>query len=234
MDKPVILFFSVSWRLHGAKVLSLRIMMPIAMFAFNLVRSLRKLGGVGLLALGIVDGSVIPLPGSVDALIVILATRHHDLWLYYAVMSTVGSVIGGLTTYRIALKGGEKVITKKLGGKRADRLSQLFTRWGFAAVAVPALLPPPFPTTAFLLVAGAMRYPMWRFAAALASGRAARFALVGYLAALYGRKALRRTAGHYQTVILWSVVAIVAGTILLTIWWIWSTRTEKPKTAPAG
>ena len=207
-------------------------MMPIVMFAFNLMRSLRKLGGLGLLALGVVDGSLIPLPGSVDALIIILATRHHDLWLYYAIMSTVGSVIGGLTTYRIAQKGGEKFIRAKLGEKRADRLEELFTRWGFAAVAVPALLPPPFPTTAFLLVAGAMRYPVWRFAAALASGRAARFALVGYLAALYGRKALRKTAGHYQTVILWSVIAIVAGTILLTIWWLWSTRTEKPQTAP--
>jgi membrane protein YqaA with SNARE-associated domain len=208
-------------------------MMLTIMFAFNLMRYLRKLGGIGLLVLGILDGSLIPLPGSVDTLIVILATRHHDLWLYYAAMSTAGSVIGGLATYRLAMKGGEKVITKKLGKKRADRLSQLFTRWGFAAIAVPAILPPPFPTTAFLLVAGAMRYPAWRFTAALASGRAARFALVAYLAALYGRKALRQTAGHYQTVIVWSVVAIVAGTILLTIWWLYSTRTIKPKAAPA-
>ena len=46
-------------------------------------------------------------------------------------------------------------------------------------------------------------------------------------------EALRKTAGHYQTVILWSVIAIVAGTIVLTIWWLYSTRTEKPKTAPA-
>src|SRR5258708_22657196 len=131
--------------------------MLIVMFAFNMIRSMRKLGGIGLLALGVVDGSLIPLPGSVDALIIILATRHHDLWLYYAVMSTVGSVIGGLTTYRIALKGGEKFIRAKLGEKRADRLEELFTPWGVAAVAVAAHLAPPSPPSPFLLVSGAVR-----------------------------------------------------------------------------
>src|SRR5258708_29689052 len=144
--------------------------MLIVMFAFNVMRSLRKLGGLGVLGLGVVDGSLIPLPGSVDALIIILATRHHDLWLCYAVMSTVGSVIGGLTTYRIALKGGEKFIRAKLGEKRADRLEELFTRWGFAAVAAPAILPPPLPTTPFLLVGRAMRFPAWPLAPALGGG----------------------------------------------------------------
>src|SRR4029077_19254231 len=117
---------------------------------------LRRLGGPGLVLLGIADNSVIPLTGSMDVLTIWLAARHHEPWPYYALMATIGAVIGGYITYILARKGGKAAMERKLSKKRAAKVYKVFERWGFAAVALPALLPPPFPFVPFLLAAGAM------------------------------------------------------------------------------
>jgi len=47
------------------------------------------LGGLGFIPLGLLDSSVIPLPGSMDVLTVALSARKQELWFYYAFMATV-------------------------------------------------------------------------------------------------------------------------------------------------
>jgi len=73
-------------------------------------RTLRHLGGPGLVLLGLVDNSFIPVPGSMDALTIILSSSHKEPWWYYAIMATVGAVIGGYLTYRIGLEGGKETL----------------------------------------------------------------------------------------------------------------------------
>src|SRR5712691_9071591 len=117
---------------------------------------LRRLGGPGLILLGIADNSVVPLPGSMDVFTIWLSARHRDLWPYYAAMATVGSLIGGYITYALAKKGGKQALERKFPGRKAEKLYQRFERWGFWTVTVPALLPPPFPMVPFLIAAGAL------------------------------------------------------------------------------
>jgi membrane protein YqaA with SNARE-associated domain len=140
---------------------------------------LRQLGGPGLLLLGIADNSVIPLTGSMDVLTIWLAARHREPWPYYTFMATVGAVVGGYITYALARKGGKEAMERKLSRKRAEKVSNTFERWGFFAVAAPALMPPPFPFVPFLLAAGAMQYPKAKFVGALTVGRGVRYAIAG-------------------------------------------------------
>jgi len=42
-----------------------------------------------------------------DVLTIWFAVHHHNQWTYYAAMATLGSVIGGYVTYRLARKGRE-------------------------------------------------------------------------------------------------------------------------------
>src|SRR6202047_5538504 len=90
----------------------------LAIVAPTLARSLRRwifhLGGLGFIPLGLLDSSVVPLPGSMDVLTIVLSARKRELWLYYALMATIGSVIGGFVTYRIARKGGKETLERKL------------------------------------------------------------------------------------------------------------------------
>src|SRR5271166_1094192 len=145
------------------------------LFSVPIWRQLRHLGGVGLILLGLADNSVIPLTGSMDVLTIWLAARHHEPWPYYAFMATVGAVIGGYITYAVARKGGKETMERKLSKKRARQVSRAFERWGFFAVAIPALLPPPFPFVPFLVAAGAGQYSPKRFIGALALGRGVRY-----------------------------------------------------------
>ena len=66
------------------------------LLAVSVWTRLRRLGGLGLILLGIADSSVIPLTGSMDVLTVYLAARHREPWPYYALMATLGAVIGGV------------------------------------------------------------------------------------------------------------------------------------------
>lgn len=179
-------------------------------------RRLRSLGGLGLVLLGIADNSVIPLTGSMDVLTIWLAARHREPWPYYALMATLGAVIGGYITYSLARKGGEQAMERKLSKKRAAQVCKAFGRWGFAAVAIPALLPPPFPFVPFLLAAGAMQYSRKKFLAALALGRGVRYSIVAAIGFVYGRHILRFFARYNKLAVgILIGLAIVGATLTL-------------------
>jgi membrane protein YqaA with SNARE-associated domain len=187
------------------------------LIAISVWTRLRRLGGVGLVLLGLADSSVVPLPGSMDVLTIYLAARHRDLWWYYAFMATVGAVIGGYITYGLARKGGKEAFERKLSKKRAEKVFERFERWGFGAVALPALLPPPFPIVPFLLAAGAMQYSRKKFIFALALGRAVRFTIVAGLGAIYGGHIVRFFSRYYKPALFVLIgLAVVGGVVALT------------------
>lgn len=186
-----------------------------------LVRSVKRwiyaLGGLGFIPLGLLDNSVIPLPGSMDILTIFLSARRQQLWLYYASMATIGSVIGGFVTYRLARKGGKETLMRRFPEHKLKKAYDIFSRWGFGAIALPALLPPPLPMVPFLLAAGTMQYPLKKFVLALTLGRMVRYTLLAFLAARYGRQILAFIAQHsYPALfILVSLVATVAVALFL-------------------
>ena len=157
-----------------------------AALAQGIWRWIVRLGAFGFIPLGLADASVVPLPGSMDILLIILAASHREWWLYYAVSATVGSLIGGWVTYRMARKGGDQALGKKKRPKLWGRVEKLFARSGFAAVSIAAILPPPVPLVPFVMAAGAARYPLQKFLVALACGRLARYTILGFFAARYG------------------------------------------------
>jgi len=144
-----------------------------------------RLGGPGLILIGILDNSIVPLTGSMDVLTIWLAAGHRNVWPYYALMATIGAVIGGYITYALGRKGGKEAIERKLRKDKAEKLFKRFDRWGFESVAVGALLPPPFPLVPVLLAAGALQYSRKKFLAALTLGRSIRYCLVAGIGSLY-------------------------------------------------
>ncbi|MGA7473058.1 MAG: VTT domain-containing protein [Candidatus Sulfotelmatobacter sp.] len=168
------------------------------LLAMSVWRHLRRMGGPGLVLLGIADNSVIPLTGSMDVLTIWLAARHREPWPYYALMATLGAVIGGYITYSLARKGGKETMERKLSKRRAKKVSKAFERWGFGAVAIPALLPPPFPFVPFLLAAGAMQYSRNKFLGALTLGRGIRYTVAAGLGFHYGTHILRFFSRYYK------------------------------------
>lgn len=167
------------------------------------------LGGVGLIPLGLLDNSPVPLPGSMDIATIFLAARDTHLWLYYALMATTGSVVGGFVTYRLARKGGKEALEHGSSRGYMRKVCGIFEKWGFAAVAVPALLPPPVPITPFLVAAGATQYSVKRFLTALTLARLARYVVLALLAAHYGRQIIDLIS--HNLLLVGIVIALLVG-----------------------
>jgi membrane protein YqaA with SNARE-associated domain len=149
-----------------------------------------------------------------DVLTIFLSAGKPELWLYYAFMATVGSVIGGYVTYRLARKGGKETLERKFPARKLKRVYALFERWGFGAIAIAAVLPPPAPFVLFLFVAGAMQYSVKKFLVALTLGRIVRYSLLGYLGARYGRHVLTMIARHGHPVLI-AVIGLIAVAALI-------------------
>ena len=205
-------------------------LMLLLFAASSWTKWIRRLGGVGLLILGVLDGSIIPTFGSLDLFTGILSVRQRPLWLYYAVMSTIGAVIGAFTTYRLGKKAGTGWLEKKFGERRSQRVRGLIERWGFGAVLLPTLAPPPFPASAFFFAAGSLNYPAPKYISAVALGRAIRYGAIAYVVSHFHLHVLKylRHPGKYWAESLLVTAAIVAALGLL--FWLWG----RAETSPSG
>jgi membrane protein DedA with SNARE-associated domain len=180
-----------------------------------------RLGGPGLILLGIVDNSFVPLPGSMDVFVILLTAHRRAWWPYYAVMATVGAVIGGYITYRIAEKGGEETLEKKIGKQRAKKVYDRFKKHGFVAVFIGTILPPPFPTVPFLMAAGVLHYPRKNFLAAVSAGRGLRFLAVAFIGHIYGHFIINELSQYYKP-LLYSLIGLaVLGVVLWLLYIKW-------------
>jgi membrane protein YqaA with SNARE-associated domain len=182
---------------------------------------LHRLGGPGLILLGLLDNSAIPLPGSMDVFVIVLAAHHRAWWPYYAFMAVVGAVIGGYLTYRLAANGGEEMLARKVGKRRAEKVFARFKQHGFATIAVGAILPPPFPIVPFLIAAGALHYPRKNFIAALATGRAIRFFALAYVAHIYGKQIVGWGSRYYGPIFWTLIVLAVLGGVAALVYFVW-------------
>ena len=194
--------------------------------AHNVRHWIYQLGGLGLIPLGLLDASVVPIPGSMDVLTIVLAARDAKYWPYYAAMATLGSVAGAYLTFRLARKGGEAMLKRRVSAAQSRRIIKIFSRWGFTSIAIASLLPPPVPMVPFVIAAGATQYSTNKFLAALTLGRAVRYTILALLAAHYGRQIIGYVTHHGHPYLYAGVaVVIIIGIILFVVL---SARKRKP------
>ena len=198
----------------------------------RLRRKLMGLGGLGLIPLALLDNSPIPIPGAEDVATIVLAARQTQLWIYYALMATIGSLIGGWVTYHVARKGGKSALERKFSARKINKVTKIFERWAFGAIAIPALLPPPVPMVPFLFAAGAMQYPVKKFLAALAAGRSVRYTILAYLGARYGREILGFIVKYNHPVLVGVILAAVTIAVLTVYFWPASWRKKRARKSP--
>lgn len=182
---------------------------------------LLRLGGPGLILIGLIDNSIIPIPGGMDLFVILLAAHHREWWFYYAFMAVVGAVVGGSVTYRLAKKGGKAELEKKIGSKKAKKVYDRFEKGGFSTVMVSAVLPPPFPMVPVLMAAGVMQYPPKKFLSALGIGRAIRFFALAFLGHIYGTAIVSWFSRYYEPFLYALIGLAVAGSIAALVYFKW-------------
>lgn len=195
-----------------------------------IARTLFRAGGLGLLTLGSLDSSPLVVPIGNDLLMLALSARHHDRMLYYAAMATLGSLIGCLVTDWISRKG-ERQLKKLVPQKTLGLIQgQVKKHAGWTLVAA-SLLPPPFPFTAFIAAAAALRYPRKKLFSFVGVARFVRFAIEGALAIHYGRWIVRQAQ---SPVLEYAMLALIAISIVASAFSIyhWTTKSNGARPAP--
>ena len=169
---------------------------------------LLSFGPFGLLAIAFLDSVMIPMPGGVDAMLLLLATARPSWMLIYVAAATIGSTAGCVGLYKISQKAGHRALAKFSESKQ-KRVKDLIDRYDVLSVLVASLLPPPFPFKLFVVSAGVFRLNLLRFTIAIAAGRTFRYLLEGYLAARYGEHAKEILSRYYPAIGIGLAVLII-------------------------
>lgn len=190
-------------------------------FIYALFAFFARLGGPGLVGLGILDSSILFMPLGNDLLIVALTARKPHLLPYYAAMATLGSLLGVAITDAISRKGGEAGLENRVPKRRLEFVKRRVKKSAGWALALASIMPPPFPFTPFVIASAALQYPRKRLLGIVGVSRFARFCAVGLLAVFYGKRIVRMAeTPAVQYFILGIVVISIAGSAISVIRWI--------------
>lgn len=165
-------------------------------------------GAFGVFALAALDSSVLSFPVLTDLLVIEMVTLRKDLMPFYVGMATLGSLVGCLSLYYLARKGGEAWFTRR-AGRLSKRIQAEVKKHAFLSIFIPALMPPPFPFEAFVIAEGVFQVPLGKFCVAVIAGRGARFFAEGLLAIRYGDRTTRFLHHHW--------VALTAAFVILCL-----------------
>lgn len=166
-----------------------------------------------MIVIGALDSSLLSLPEINDYLVVGRCFKQPSAAFYFPLFAAIGSVIGCLILYTIMRRGGQALLRRRFKRENIERVERAYARYGFLAIAIPALLPPPMPFKIFVATAGTLEYPRWKFLVTVMIARSFRYYVEGILAVFYGRRVLT-FLGDNGLVIL-SIVAAAAVLIVL-------------------
>lgn len=159
-----------------------------------------------LAGLSFAESSFFPVPP--DVMLAPMALAQPARAWYYAALTTVASVLGGVFGYVIGVFAFELVEPLLRGAGYWDNyltVRDWFARWGFWAVFVAGFSPIPYKV--FTIAAGAIGMSAPLFVLASAIGRGARFFLVSALMR-WGGERMERVLRGYMDRIGWVTVVL--------------------------
>src|SRR5688500_9792862 len=155
------------------------------------------------------------MPFGVDALVIYLAARDENLFWIYPILATAGSVFGAATTFWIGRKAGDVGLKRFVSKRHLERLRCRVRDKGAMALAVPAIMPPPFPLTPLVLTCGALKVDARRFFTTCAVMQLIRFSIGATLAHIYSSGILRvLESDTFQNVVIAFIVVAAVATIV--------------------
>lgn len=139
----------------------------------------------GLILMSFMESSFFPIPP--DVVLIPLAIMNPGMALWYSLVTTIASVVGGIFGYYIGCKAGRPLLEKYVSREKLQNIDSLLARYGGWAVAVAGFTPIPYKV--FTIASGVSRINMFTFITASILGRGARFMLEGIIIMTLGESA---------------------------------------------
>jgi len=188
-------------------------------FSVALLHFLLPLGLWGVGALALIDSALIPIPVSMDGVVIgYVATNRHS-FLIYCLIAAAASSIGSLVPFLIGRAGGELFLLKRINRARYERIRDRFENQEFLAIMIPAMMPPPMPVKIIEFAAGVFEMkPLWFFGAIFV-GKFVRFLIWALITIFYGPAILEtmtRTMHHHLGYVL-GVTGVLLGLVMVYV-----------------
>lgn len=167
-----------------------------------------------LAGLSFAESSFFPIPPDVMLAPMSLA-KPEKAW-YYAALTTITSVLGGIAGYLIGMFafGFIEPVLHDVGyWEKFLKVKEWFVEWGFWAIFIAGFSPVPYKL--FTISAGVISMSFLPFVLASAIGRGARFYLVAGLMK-WGGESMEKTLRVYIDRIGWLIILAVVLIYLLT------------------
>lgn len=170
-----------------------------------------------LVVLSFAESSFFPIPP--DVMLAPMCLAKPSKSFYLALLTTVGSVLGGVFGYLIGMYSFdlvEPLIALVHYEEKFEIVKVWFAEWGFWAILIAGFSPIPYKL--FTITAGLLNMMFIPFVIASFAGRGARFFLVAFLVSL-GGEGLREKLTDYIELIGWLVTGlIVAGLVFYKLY----------------
>lgn len=139
-------------------------------------------GTWALFAVAFAESSFFPIPP--DVLLIALCVGDPERSLWFALVCSAGSVLGGALGYGIGLWGGRPLVLRLFSRRRVEAVSAYFDRYNAWAVGVAGLTPIPYKV--FTIAGGAFAIDFRVFLLASLASRTLRFFVIAGLMWWFG------------------------------------------------
>ena len=168
-------------------------------------------GPAALFAIAFAESSFFPVPP--DVLLIPLSIANPPAALVFALVCTVGSVLGGILGHQVGMRGGRPIALKLFGEEKILLVQRLYQRYDVWAILIAAFTPIPYKV--FTVSAGVFELNFGRFVLASAIGRGGRFFLVGGLIFAFGETVQQLISQYFELAVTLFAVLFVGGFVLI-------------------
>ena len=181
-------------------------------------------GPWGVWLIGFIDSLGIPLPATMDALLIFIAVKAPQRAYFTALMAVLGSLGGNLALFLGAQHGSKLLIKTVPEPGKPQKFRAWFRRYGLVTVFVPAVVPVlPLPLKVFVVSAGYLHTPLSRFVWVILLARCLRYFGETYLGIRLGADAQSFLVRNAWTLVGVAIAAVAALLILIR----WSGRSQE-------
>lgn len=170
-------------------------------------------GAWALFFIAVAESSVFPIPP--DVLLIALGVANPERAIWFGVVCTAGSVLGGMLGYLIGLLGGRPVLYRLFNQAKVARVEAIYNRYDAWATAIAGLTPIPYKV--FTIAGGVFKIRFKVFVLASLGSRGLRFLTEGVLLSLFGAQVATFLKKYFDLAALALVVVGVLG--FLAVGW---------------
>lgn len=176
----------------------------------------KPFAGRALFSLSFIESSFFPLPP--DPLLLAMGAGKPEKAIYYAFLTTLGSVLGALLGYVIGMFLMDSVGTWLLDAYDPDRhtwakIETWYADYGMMALLLAAITPIPFKV--FTIASGAFGYAFLPFVVACVVGRSVRFFAEGILLRFFGEPIVRWMDKWFDLAAILFTILLVGGFVMI-------------------